>query len=152
MLLKILKTFLISTTPIGELRAGIPFGIYQGIPSILTFISAIAGNMVPVFFLLWGLPKAENFLDQKINKKSLSNKIYYWYCEKTKKKHTKRFKRLGALALITFVAIPLPITGAWTGSLAAHIFKIPPKKALPLIFLGIIIAGIIILLLTLQIK
>ena len=57
-------------------------------------------------------------------------------------------EKYGAIALITFVAIPLPFTGAWTGSIGAFLFNIPFKKAFPLILLGVLISGAIMLLLT----
>jgi len=167
----LLKIFLISMTPIGELRVGIPYGIYNDIDAVLTFVVAVAGNMIPVFVLLWLLPKIDNYIGikasafYKCEKKNDVNAqinffkrlkpkflfLYNWYRHRTEKKYSKRFKKLGALALITFVAIPLPVTGAWTGTLAAIIFRIPPKRALPLIFIGVLIAGVIMSLISLGI-
>lgn len=134
-------------TPIGELRAGIPYGLLQGMNPILTYLVAVAGNMVPVIFLLQGLPLIEKIITQRLRQTRLQ-RLYSWYKSRTERKYNKRFARLGALALITFVAVPLPVTGAWTGSLAAHIFGIPAKKALPLIFAGVLIAGLIVTLIT----
>ena len=152
-------------TPIGELRAGIPYGLVQGLNPILTYMIAVLGNMMPVVFLLWGLPAIELYNRKaikpaKINKKDTKIKklysftalqlysFYSWYKSRTKRKYSKRFARLGAFALISFVAIPLPITGAWTGTLAAYIFGIQPKKALALILAGVMIAGVIITLIS----
>ena len=72
------------------------------------------------------------------------DKFFTFLFERTRRKHSKKFEKWGALALITFVAIPLPITGGWSGALAAFVFGIPFKKALPLIFSGVIIAGVIV--------
>jgi uncharacterized membrane protein len=71
--------------------------------------------------------------------------------EKTRKKHSQRFEKSKALALMIFVAIPFPVTGAWTGSVCAFLFEIPFKKAFPAVFAGVIIAGIIVTLLSLGI-
>ena len=68
------------------------------------------------------------------------------------KKHSKKFETFEEIALVTFVAIPLPGTGAWSGALVAFVFGIPPKKSIPLIFLGVAIAGIAVSLITLGIK
>jgi uncharacterized membrane protein len=141
----ILKIFLISMIPIGELRAGIPYGLLQGLNPILTYIVAVLGNMVPVIFLLWGLPYIDKVLNtvETRHASSLLARLYNRYKTRTERKYSKRFARLGAIALISFVAIPLPITGAWTGTLAAYILGVQPKKALPLILLGVMIAGAI---------
>jgi len=105
--------------------------------------------MIPVFVLLSCLPWFEKRIiqpyvrDHKSQDQSKIIKFYLWYRDRTEHKYSSRFKKLGALALVTFVAIPLPITGAWTGTLAAYIFRIPPKKALPLIFAGVLVAGVV---------
>lgn len=158
MIYNLLAVFLLSMTPIGELRAGIPYGLLHGLNPFLTFLTAVLGNMIPVFVLLCGLPKFEKIVDGKHFKSCKDLKcfrpiscFYRWYRNRTERKYSKRFQRLGAIALITFVAVPLPITGAWTGSLAAYIFGIPPKKALTMIGLGVIIAGIIVSLISLNI-
>ena len=146
----LLKTFLLSMTPLGELRVAIPYALLQNLNPVLTYVIAVLGNMVPVFFLLWGLPRVEKIITGSLHKTRLQ-RLYSWYKSRTHRKYSKRFQRMGALALITFVAIPLPITGAWTGTLAAHIFGVPPKKALPLILIGVMIAGAIMTLVTLGI-
>ncbi|MDD3170245.1 MAG: small multi-drug export protein, partial [Candidatus Pacebacteria bacterium] len=69
----------------------------------------------------------------------------------TRQKHSERFNKSKELALVLFVAIPFPVTGAWTGSLCAFLFDIPFARALPLIFLGVVIAGVIVALLSLGI-
>ena len=79
-----------------------------------------------------------------MSKSKFFNRFFTYLFERTRKKHNGKFEKWGALALITFVAIPLPVTGGWSGALAAFVFGIPFKKALPLIFLGVIIAGAIV--------
>lgn len=161
--------FLLSTTPIGELRIGIPYGILHNINPYLTFTAAITGNAIPILLLIYILPKIENrmqiWVDQyqnqaKIQSNKLQNiyfkiksiffKIYIWYKNHTKKKYSKTFLKIGALALTLFVAIPMPITGVWTGTLAAHIFNVPKKYSIPSIAAGMIISGIIVSFITIN--
>jgi len=144
-----LKTFLIAATPILELRGSIPIalGVYH-LPVFSTFWLSILGNLVPVVFLLWFLGKAAEFLSHH---SYLFNRFFAWLFEKTRKNHTKKFARWKEFALLILVAIPLPFTGAWTGSLCAFVFGIPFKKAFLLITAGVIIAGLIVTLTTLGI-
>jgi uncharacterized membrane protein len=137
-----LATFLIAMLPIGELRASVPIavGVFNLSPSY-ALLWSILGNTVPIIFLLFFLEPFSRFL---IRHSKILSKFFDWLFARTRKKHTKKFERWGALALISLVAIPLPFTGGWTGALAAFVFGVPFKKAFPLIFLGIIIAGVIV--------
>lgn len=78
-------------------------------------------------------------------------KFFNWLFNRTRKKTQAKIEKYGSLALILFVAIPLPYTGAWTGSLAAWLFGIPFKKSILNIFIGILIAGIIVTVTTLSV-
>ena len=143
-----LKTMLIAMTPIGEARASIPIAleIYHLTPW-RAFIFSVIGNVIPVIILLKVLgPISKYFCKKSI----LFNKFFTWIYRRNKNNHRAKFDRYKELALVILVAIPLPFTGAYTGSICAFIFKIPFKKALPLILIGIIIASIIVTLLTLQ--
>lgn len=139
--------FLSSMLPIIELRGAIPLGVFLYDMSIYyVFILAVIGNIMPVFFIIKGLDLLINkFLIHKIY---IFNRFLNWLFEKTKKKHSKKFENWKNLALVLLVAIPLPFTGAWTGAIAAFVFGIPIKRALPLIALGVLIAGIIVSLIT----
>jgi uncharacterized membrane protein len=134
-------TFLSAMTPIGELRIAIPIGYSNGLSIWKAFIFAVAGNMVPIFFLVYLLGPASDFLSKhfKVFENFFTNLF-----ERTRRKHSKRFEYSLNIGLITLVAIPLPITGGWTGALAAFVFGIPPKRALLLIFTGILIAGVVV--------
>ena len=136
-----LATFIISMLPISELRGAIPIaiGIYHLDP-IETYFLAIIGNIVPVVFILKYIDPVSKYL---MSRCKFFNKLFSHLFEHTRKKHNGKFEKWGALALITFVAIPLPVTGGWSGALAAFVFGIPFKRALPLIFFGIMIAGVI---------
>ena len=142
----IIKIFLTAMTPIGELRASIPLGLtilHQ--PWFLVFVISVIGNMIPPVFILWLFPKFSSWL---MSHSKLMNKFFNWLFERTRKKAHDKIEKYGDLALIIFVAIPLPNTGAWTGTLAAWLFGIPMKRALPNILYGVIIAGIIVTLIT----
>ena len=142
----IVKIFLTAMTPIGELRASIPLGLtilHQ--PWFLVFVISVIGNMIPPVLILWLFPK---FSARLMSHSKLMNRFFNWLFERTRKKAHDKIEKYGDLALIIFVAIPLPNTGAWTGTLAAWLFGIPMKRALPNILYGVIIAGIIVTLIT----
>lgn len=138
-----LATFIISMLPVSELRGSIPvaIGIYNLNPLQAYFI-AVIGNIIPVIFILKYIDLISEYL---MSKSKFFNKFFTYLFEHTRKKHSNKFEKWGSLALITFVAVPLPITGGWSGALAAFVFGIPFKKALPLISFGIMIAGVIVI-------
>ena len=142
-----LKVFLIAMSPFLELRGSIPvaLGVYDLPVSAAYFISVI-GNLVPVVFILLLIEPVYRYLSSRI---SFFERFFTWLFERTRSKHSAKFKRWEELALIILVAIPLPFTGAWTGSLCAFVFGIPFKKAFPLIALGVIMAGLIVTLFSL---
>ncbi|MFH1537236.1 MAG: small multi-drug export protein [Patescibacteria group bacterium] len=132
---------IIAMIPIGELRGSIPIGIgVFKMNWITVFVLSVIGNMIPVFFVMYLIEPIYNLL----KKIKFFDKFFTWLFERTRKKFYAKHKSMGDIALIFFVGIPLPVTGAWTGSLAAWLFGIPPKKALPLIFFGVIMAGVIV--------
>ena len=145
-MLDILKIFLMAMAPVGELRVALPVGILAyGLEDHIAFLVSVLGNLVPVFFLLLLLGPISRFLSQNC---IVFEKFFNWLFERTRRKTGAKITKYGAIALIGFVAIPLPFTGAWTGAIAAFLFGIPLKKAFPLISLGVIIAGVIVLILT----
>jgi uncharacterized membrane protein len=144
-LLELLLTFAAAMTPIGELRLAIPLGISKGVPWALALPIAMIGNMVPVLLLIPGLDRLSRFL---LSFPNPIGRVLTWRVERLRQTHTSRFQRYGAVALVVLVAIPLPMTGAWTGSLAAWIFRVPARQAIPLIAMGVVIAGLIVTALT----
>ncbi len=143
----ILNTLITSMLPISELRGALPLALLHYKMDFLTAYSiSVIGNMLPVIAIVFLLDPVQKFL-------SKHSRLFHWFFQKlfnrTRAKHTKRFEAMEEIALVTFVAIPLPMTGAWTGALAAFVFGIPPKKSIPLIFIGVLIASIIVSLLTL---
>ncbi|MFC1700896.1 COG2426 family protein [Patescibacteria group bacterium] len=133
---------IISAVPISELRGAIPLaiGVYNFSPWS-AFVLAVIGNIIPIIFLLWLLGWISDYLSHHFY---YFNRFFAWLFKRTREKHSNRFEIWGSLALVLFVAIPLPMTGGWSGAVAAFVFGIPFKKAFPLICLGIIIAGIIV--------
>ena len=140
------QIFLLAMTPIGELRLAIPvgLGVYNLNHGLVYFISVI-GNLIPVIFILLFLAPVSNLLSKK---SKIFHKFFSWLFKRTEKKYNSKMERYGLPALAAFIAIPLPITGGWTGALIAFLFKVPFKKAFPIITLGVMTAGIIVLLLT----
>ena len=138
MLRKCLWVFLISMVPIIELRGAIPVGAVMELPFWLNYILCVVGNFLPVPFILLFIRKILNWM--KTVKRL--DKIALWVEEKAQKHSAKVMKGV-ALGLFLFVAIPLPGTGAWTGSLVAALFDMRMRYALPAIFLGVCVAGLI---------
>ena len=142
-----LTIFLTAMTPIGELRAALPVAILAfKMDLISSYILSVIGNIVPVFFLLLFWRFLAKLLMDNFD---FFNKFFEWLFERTRKKFQAKYEKWGKLALIIFVAIPLPITGAWTGSLAAWLFGYKYLESVGLIFLGILMSGVIVSLLIL---
>lgn len=137
-------TILVSMIPVVELRGGIPFGVTLGLPVWAAYLAAVIGNMLPVPFILvyirrifqWmrrHMPRLNSLVDALERKAHLKGRT------------VTKYKYLG---LLLFVAIPLPGTGAWTGSLAAAFLDMPLRKAIPSVFAGVLVAGVAISALT----
>jgi uncharacterized membrane protein len=142
-----ISTFLMAMIPIGELRASIPIALtVYHLPPLKAFFWSVLGNLVPGFLLVWLLDPITRFLEKHFY---LLNRFFIWLFERTRKKHSKKFEYWGALALISFVAIPLPMTGVWSGAVAAFVFGVPYKKSVLMISIGAVIAGLIVSLVTL---
>ena len=142
----LLQTFLTAMTPVGELRLSIPRAIYHlHMPWCQALPVSVLGNMFPVMFVTFTLDRIVTLAHRH---SSILSRILDWWISRATRLYTGLYRRHGALALIGLVAIPLPLTGAWTGALVALVFRIPPRTAIPLISLGVIISGIIVTALT----
>jgi len=144
-LFNVLTVLGIAASPISELRGAIPWAILKyHFPWYYAFLFALIGNLLPVPFILLFL----DTLSRLLSKIGIFQRIFQWLFERTRRqgKVIERYERIG---LILFVAIPLPITGAWTGSFAAVLFGLKFKHALLSIFVGVLIAGTIVTWLTL---
>ncbi|MCK5787311.1 MAG: small multi-drug export protein [Candidatus Sabulitectum sp.] len=136
---------LLSALPVTELRASIPVAFTVmaeswNWPWWKVYLLAVAGNMLPVPFILMLLGPASRWLSRW----KIFERFFNWLFERTRNRVGPHIKKYEALGLTLFVAIPLPVTGAWTGSVAAFIFDLPKKQAIPSIFLGVLTAGAII--------
>lgn len=142
MLKKLLIVFAVSMVPIIELRGAIPYGVAFGLPLPLTYVVAIVGNMLPVPFiylfarkiLVWG------------SDKPVIGKFFSWCLRKGEQGGEKLKAKAGRglfWALLLFVGIPLPGTGAWTGTLAASLLNMGLKKSALACMGGVLLAGVI---------
>lgn len=141
-----LCTFLWSMTPLLEMRASLPLGYLSfGLTLFEALIISSLGGILTAAVVLWLLPYVETFGTKHIPfLKIILEKLY----AKTRRKTSGKFKKFGHAALVLFVAIPLPGSGAWSGVLAAHIFGIPYKKAILLVGLGVLLSGLLIAIIT----
>lgn len=142
MFLKYLIVFLISMVPLIELRGAIPYAVGFQLPLLPSYIIAILGNMLPVPFIFFF---ARKILEWGKDKK-LTKKFFTFCLEKGNKGGKKLQEKAGRnvyYALFLFVGIPLPGTGAWTGTLAASLLNLDFKKSVIAIMGGVILAGII---------
>ena len=139
---KYLWVFLISMVPIIELRGAIPVAVGMGLPLIPSYIICIIGNMLPVPFiyffarkvLIWG------------SDKPVIGKFFTFCLEKGEKGGKKLQAKAGRglfVALLLFVGIPLPGTGAWTGTLAASLLDMDFKSSVVAVMCGVLLAGVI---------
>jgi uncharacterized membrane protein len=138
-------TVIIAALPISELRGAIPVAycvMKLSLPK--TLILAYIGNMIPVIPLLVLLEP----VSERLRRFHIWRRFFDWLFERTRRK-AEIIQRYEALGLILFVAIPLPVTGAWTGCIAASLFKIKFRYAFPAILIGVLIAGAVVTVLTL---
>ena len=147
MLTKYLSVFFISMVPLIELRGAIPVGVAMGLPLWQVYVIAIIGNMLPVPFIFFFARKVLEWGADK----PVIGKFFTCCLEKGHKGGAKLKATAGRglpWALLLFVGIPLPGTGAWTGALVAAFLNIRLRNALPAITLGVLIAGGLVTLMT----
>ena len=141
MITKLLQVLFISMLPVLELRGAIPYGIALGVNPFLVSLVAMIGNLLPIPFLI-----------------VYTRKVFTWLCGRfsaasrfvTKLEEHAHVKsavvhKYGFWGICILVAIPLPGTGAWTGALVAAVLNMRLKSALPAIALGVLVAGMIVL-------
>ena len=135
-----ITTVVLAMLPISELRGAIPYAITIGkMPWQEAYVISVIANFIPVIFILWLIGPVSEYL----RRFPIFDRFFNWLFARARRKG-KMIERFEILGLILFVAIPLPVTGAWTGSVAAFIFDIKKRVALPAIFVGIMIAGVIV--------
>jgi uncharacterized membrane protein len=140
------RMLVLSAIPLTELRASIPiaFMAWPEWPWWKINLLALAGNMIPVPFVVWLLGPASRFLSRW----RIFERFFDWLFERARRRAGSSIVKYEALGLAIFVAIPLPMTGAWSGCIVAYLFSIPPKYSIPSILLGVAAAGAIVTLVT----
>jgi uncharacterized membrane protein len=133
-------TLVVSMMPVFELRGSIPLAVLHfNMPVAKAFLISWIGNLIPVLPIIYFLEPIRKILSHI----RIMDRFFTWFYARTYKR-SKKVMRLGAIGLTLFVAIPLPVTGAWTGSVAAILFDIKPRYAFPAIILGVTIAGLVV--------
>jgi uncharacterized membrane protein len=131
--------------PWWEGRYAIPYAMIKfGWQWWQAFPIAVIGNILPIPFILLFFGRVEKFL----RRYKFWTKIMDWLFERTRKKADAKIQRYEYIGLIAFVAVPIPFTGAWTGALIAYLFGLNFSKSVISIFIGIVIAALIMVILT----
>jgi uncharacterized membrane protein len=136
----ILYALILSLLPISELRGGIPFAVANDISLLTAYILCVASNIlvIPIVYLFL------ETLHKQFYKVNFYKVLFDKWVERTRKKAEKNVARYGYWGVMLFVAIPLPVTGAYTGTLAAWILQLDRKKSFWYLVGGVLIAGIIV--------
>lgn len=135
-----LATFVVAMLPVLELRAALPMAMAMGVPTMQAYLLSVAGNMIPVPFIIFFIRKIFHWMRTQ---SATLERLVLRLEEKAHKKAEILYK-YELIGLIFLVAIPLPGTGAWTGALVAALLEIRLKVAIPCIFIGVLLAGILV--------
>lgn len=136
----LLYSILLSMVPIAELRGGIPYALANDISPVTAYIACTLANIMafPIVYIFFG------FFHEIFNKMDWYKRLFDKLVLRTRGKVGDKIEKWGFWGLMIFVMIPLPVTGAYTGSFAAWIFGIDKKKAFLAVSLGVFIAGLIV--------
>ena len=135
-----LYVFLTAMAPVVELRGAIPLGVALGLPVWEAFLWAVLGNLLVVPLLLAVLP----WLIALMERFPLFARLWEAVESRVRLRGEDKVQRYGALGLFLFVAVPLPGTGAWTGSVLAVVLGVRKRYALPAIAAGVLTAGVLV--------
>lgn len=145
-----LSVILLSALPVTELRASLPIAIFSyGMSYAQAIILVLIGNAIPILFVFLLLTP---FLAWAKKHSSLIYHLLENHLQKLQLKHGPKYHRWGALFLFVFVAVPLPGSGVWTGSVLAVLFGMKPRLAVPAIVLGMVVSALVVLLLSLSVS
>jgi uncharacterized membrane protein len=141
-----LATFLIAVIPVTELRAALPlaYKVY-GLSAFWSWFYSVAGTFCAMVLIVWLLDPVAKFLS---NNFAIFSKFFTWLFEHTRKRANSKMEKYGEWAIFILAATPIPLIGGYSGALAAFVFGVPLKKSLPLLLFGTMVAGAIVLLLT----
>jgi len=136
-------TFLIAIIPVTELRASIPVAVkIYNLHPFLAWLYSVLGTFFAMVLIVFLLEPISKFLSKYI---SFFEKFFTWLFEHARKKADKKVRKYGLWAVFILAATPVPLLGGLTGALAAFVFDFPAKKSLPLLLLGTMVSGVIIL-------
>lgn len=128
---------LLSMAPISEARGAIVYGLASGINPVVAYFTSVLFNILAIPILFLGLEISH--LSQ------LARKLFGKRAARRIEKHSKKLERYGELALFVFVALPLPVTGAWMGTFIASLLSFNRRKSFLVISLGVLVSGLIVL-------
>ncbi len=141
----IVHSLVLSLLPVSELRGGIPYAVANGVHPLTAYIMCVLSNMLVIPLVFIFLETLHKVFYRVYLYRMLFDKLVI----RTKKKAQKNVDRWGYWGVMMFVAIPLPITGAYTGTLAAWLLQLDKRKSYGYLALGVVIAGIIVSIATL---
>ena len=141
---EILTTFLMAASPILECRGAIPYGVLVGVAPATVFLVSFLGNILPVPFLLLFLNRFEHWV-MGMGEGNKLRRSYVRYIERLRKSAKPTIDRYGMLGLAIFVAVPLPLTGAWTASLLSYLLGMEMRRSLGAIVMGALVACMIVM-------
>lgn len=142
-----LATFILAMLPLTELRASIPIALEVfKLPIWEAYFYSVMGDIIPAIIILFMIGPFSERYSKKYN---IADRFFKWLFKRTRKRFSKSYNIWGKIALMFFVAIPLPVTGAWTGAVAAWLFGIEKKEAVAYISFGVLIAGVLVTLISL---
>lgn len=129
-----LATVLIAMLPIVEVRGAVPIALEVfKLPIGMSMFLAFVGSVIPAMVL----PQLLQGVEGPLRRFSAPvDRLFVWMVQHVEARYTERYRAMGALGLLVFIAIPLPVTGVWTGSLAAWVFRMPSRYAIPAILAG----------------
>ncbi len=142
-----LTTMVIAALPVVEVRLAIPiaFEVFH-LPVVYGAFLAFLGSVIPAILL----PSILQWIEEPCKKHlPICSRALSWVSERVEKRYTDKYRALGFIGLVLFIAIPLPVTGVWTGSLASWLFRMKKRIAIPAIIIGTGISTIIVTLTTL---
>ena len=137
----------IAMLPIFELRGSIPVAIwYYNMPWWESYLLSFIGNLIPIIPIILLIGPVSNFL---MKRSKLWRRFFTWVFERSRRRGGDLVEKYEALGLAIFVAIPLPVTGAWTGSMLAFLMRVRARRAFPAILAGVLLAGVVVTIVTL---
>jgi uncharacterized membrane protein len=146
---EIFTVFLMAASPILECRGAIPYGVLVGLDPATVFLVSFLGNILPVPFLLLFLNRFERWV-MGMGEENWLRRAYVRYIDSLRRRAKRTIDRYGMLGLAIFVAVPLPLTGAWTASLLSYLLGMEIKRSLGTIVVGALVACTVVMALMLS--